>query len=171
MHQHRRSETVFVIRQAVNEDADRLAALRVEFYQTQIAAGWRDQPLNLQESMQAGTPATIRSPRNCIFLAEIAGEPIGYVFGTTKIVPGVRDPIISSIEEMYVGSDYRGVSLARRLLQNALADFRARNADRIQLRILAENSDARMYWSQLGFRENVIICEFEQDHRGSSAPT
>jgi ribosomal protein S18 acetylase RimI-like enzyme len=154
-----------VIRVAASEDLQSLVALRIDFYRTQLAAGWLDLPNDLDGAMKQGTPGIIRAPRNCVFLAEIEGALAGYVFGTTKIVPGVRNSSIASIEEIYVAPRQRGTGLARRLFETALADFNTRGADRVQLRVLAANAAGRTFWSGLGFRENVVICELEQSRR------
>jgi ribosomal protein S18 acetylase RimI-like enzyme len=151
-----------VIRAAASEDAHRLPALRIEFYRTQIAAGWLDLPADLDESMKRGTSGIIGAPRNCVFLAEAASGLAGYVFGATKIVPGVCKPSIASIEEIYVEPRHRGSGLARRLFETALADFNGRGADRVQLRVLAGNATGRRFWSRLGFRDNVVICELKR---------
>ena len=158
-HQLRQIDANFVLRAAEFADADRLAALRVAFYRTQIAADWHDLPSDLPQSMQKTTPGIIKGPRNCILLAEIGGRLVGYVFGRTKIVPGVQQAVISSIEEIFVSPDHRGVGLARCLFERILADFRSRKVNRVQLRVLAKNTAGKHFWSRLNFQENVIIYE------------
>jgi GNAT superfamily N-acetyltransferase len=150
-----------VIRAAASDDARELAALRIDFFRTQIAVGWLDLPLDLDGSMKQGTSGIINVPRNCVFVAAAYGLA-GYVFGTTKIVPGFRKPSIASIEEIYVEPRHRGFGLARRLFETALADFKTRGVDRVQLRVLAGNAAGRTFWSRVGFRENVVICELDQ---------
>ena len=155
-------EDIFVIRAAAGEDAHRLDASRRDFYQTQIAAGWLDAPSNLNEWVKQSTAGIIAGPRNFVFLAENAEGLAGYVFAATKLVPNSGTPMIASIEEIYVAPQHRGLGLARRLFETALISCRSRRADRVQLRILAQNAAGRKFWSGLGFRENVVICELEQ---------
>lgn len=152
----------FAIRAAAGEDAHRLAASRKDFYQTQISAGWLDAPSNLNEWVEQSTTRIIAGPRNFVFLAENDEGLAGYVFAAKKLVPNSGTPIVASIEEIYVAPQHRCRGLARRLFETALISCRSRQADRVQLRILAENAAGRKFWSGLGFRENVVICELER---------
>jgi GNAT superfamily N-acetyltransferase len=150
------------IRTAVTGDAHRLAACRIKFYQTQIAAGWLDLPSDLNEWVNQSTMGIISGSRNCVLLAEHGAALTGYVFATTKILPNVQKPRVVSIEEIYVDPQHRWSGLARRLFEKALTECKSRGADRIQLRILAGNTAGRTFWNSLGFRENVVICELDQ---------
>ena len=163
-------EDISAIRAATGEDTHRLVDTRKDFYQTQIAAGWLDAPSNVDEWVKQSTAGIICGPRNRVFIAENAEGMVGYVFAARKIVPNSRTPMIASIEEIYVDPQHRCRGLARRLFEAALISCRSSEVERVQLRILAENATGRTFWSSIGFREKIVICELEQAKQDKSIP-
>lgn len=146
------------IRRAGEGDLGALLALRRRFFESQIAAGLLDVPADLEATLAATTPALLTSRRNDVLLAE-EGAALGYLHAATRVAPGMRQPRIGSVEEVFVAPEARAAGLARDLVERALEAMRERGAERFQLRVLAGNDGGRAFWRRLGFVENVLILE------------
>ncbi|MFS4438543.1 N-acetyltransferase family protein [Paracoccaceae bacterium GXU_MW_L88] len=150
------------LRLATREDAEALTALRQAYYASQREAGLLDLPLDPTQMVAQTTPRLLDNPRMVVQLAEDeTGAIIGYAYGQIRIVPGQIKPNVGSIEEFYVSPDARGGGQAEKLFDAVRAELDRRGAQRLQLRVLANNDTARRFWSRIGFRENVTIFEFE----------
>lgn len=150
------------IRRADEDDLVALLALRRRFFESQIAAGLLDLPADLDATLATTTPALLKGRHNDMLIAE-DNAALGYVHAATRAVPGMRQSRIGVIEEVFVDSKARGSGLATALVKRALETMRERGAERLQLRVLAGNEDARAFWRNLGFVENVLILEMPQE--------
>ena len=140
----------------------RFLDLRRPFFASQIAAGLLDLPEDLEEMLETTTGGLLSSRRNDVVLATGPSD-LGYVYATTRVVPGMKSGKIGIIEELYVVPECRKSSVATELVSHAIALLRERGADRIQTRVLAQNLPARAFWQRTGFVENVAIMELEAD--------
>ena len=86
--------------------------------------------------------------------------PVGYIHGQIKIVPGAADGAVSSIEEIFVLPQYRGATIAHKLVDSALDNFKASGCRRFQLRVLDLNETGKAFWQRLGFSPAVTIYEY-----------
>lgn len=147
------------IRRATDGDVGRILDLRREFYATQIDAGLLDLPADLPAMLDRSTPALLTSKRQYCLVAEADGVANAYLLAVLRMVPGMEQPAVGSIEELYVAPALQRSGMAGRLVQEAVQLLREAGAQRIQTRVLADNGRARAFWQQAGFNENVQILE------------
>lgn len=148
------------LRAARESDAAALSALRATFWSDQIAKGSLDNPDTEPEKLLADTTNLTKRARTVIFIATDREEPVGYLLGQTKIVPGAAGSAVSSIEEIFVLPQYRRTTVARRLVDSALDSFRSSGCQRFQLRVLERNDAGKAFWRQIGFSPAVTIYEY-----------
>lgn len=149
-----------MIRRATEADIEALKDLRRYFFDSQIAAGLLDIPADLPAMLDTSTANLVKGRRNDVFVAHDACL-YGYLYATTRVVPGYLKPSISVIEEVFIHPDHRGTDAATALLDMSIDALRARSPDRIQLRVLVGNDVGRAFWSKKGFVENVRILELD----------
>jgi ribosomal protein S18 acetylase RimI-like enzyme len=100
-------------------------------------------------------------------VAEVEGEVVGYV--TTSIVPEHR---VGRIPDLAVAARVRGQGIGRRLLEHALASFRAQGLRVARIETLEHNRAGRHLYPSLGFVEVARQVHFAMplDAAGSSGP-
>jgi ribosomal protein S18 acetylase RimI-like enzyme len=135
-----------------------LAEMRSEF--------WRDQTTKgLREPMPGcGVEDVARllgRPRSHLLIALKDDQPVGYLFGQTKILPGAVAQKVSSVEEVLTLPAVRREGVARRLFETALTRFRDDESNRVQLRVLANNFEAQAFWRSVGFSAYLTTLELE----------
>lgn len=149
-----------MIRRATEADIEALKPLRRGFFDSQIAAGLLDIPADLPAMIDTSTAHLVKGRRNDVFVAHDA-DLYGYLYATTRVVPGYAKPSISVIEEVFIDPGHRGTEAAAALLDMSIDALRTRSPDRIQLRVLVGNDVGRAFWSKKGFVENVRILELD----------
>jgi ribosomal protein S18 acetylase RimI-like enzyme len=82
-----------------------------------------------------------------IFLAEDAGQPVGY------LGLDFRDARIAEVQSVYVRPDARRRGVAAALISEAAAAARERGDTHLRLDVLTSNHDARAMYERLGFVE------------------
>lgn len=147
------------IRRAAEADIEALRRLRRAFYQTQIDFGLLDLPADLDEMLDRTTPGLAGGKRQHCFVAEADGVAQAFLLAVLRVVPGMRQSAVGSIEELYVSPALQGGGTAGRLVDAAVSCLRDAGATRIQTRVLADNQRARGFWRHAGFLENVQILE------------
>ncbi len=155
-------------RRAEESDATVLTRLRSEFWADQVGKGLLDVPALDQDSLASATSALLSRRRTPIFLVESGDDVRGYIVGQTKIVPLAAAPVVSSIEELYVAPGFRGTQAAAMLVAEAMTDFKASGAERIQLRVLRDNVEGQKFWERCGFAVNVLVYEYGRPGAGST---
>jgi ribosomal protein S18 acetylase RimI-like enzyme len=145
---------------ARKSDAPALAKLRAVFWADQISKGAVDHPDIEPTRLLADTDKLIERARTFVLLATDRDKPAGYIFGQTKILPGIAGSRISSIEELFVEPAYRRTNVAQSLVEKSIAEFQASGAQRIQLRALENNDEGRSFWRRMGFYPSVTIYEY-----------
>lgn len=83
-----------------------------------------------------------------IFVAEIAGEVVGYI--TTRINMGALE---GRIPNLAVDSRFRGLGIGRALIQKALDYFRSQGLRRARIETLEQNEIGRGLYPKMGFKE------------------
>lgn len=147
---------ISVIR-ARSQHVDVLSRFRGDFWHDQSRRGLLEA---FPDHSAAATSKLIDRPRTHILVAEDASGVVqGYLFGQTRIVPGVMPTKVSSVEEVYVSEEMRGKGIAERLAKLAVQAFKDDGADRIQLRVLCGNHSGISFWSNLGFRPYLSVFE------------
>lgn len=153
-------ETTFEFRPVCEEDAETLAKMRADFFQTQVDAGLLDIPLDNDGAIARTTAAIMRGGRSHCLLAVGPDGIAAYIYFVIRTVPGMTKTAIGSVEEVYVTPGGQRQGLAQQLVKRAVAQMRALKADRIQARVIATNTPAVNFWDKQGFAENVRILEF-----------
>jgi ribosomal protein S18 acetylase RimI-like enzyme len=133
-----------------------LAALRAAFWKDQNEKGLREPaPGCALEDLAK----LLGRARTHLLVALLDGEPVGYLLGQTKVIPGVVVQKASSVEEVMTLPVFRREGAARRLVEAALGRFRDDGADRVQLRVLVENDEAHAFWRRMGFEPYLTTLE------------
>ncbi|WP_410667409.1 GNAT family N-acetyltransferase [Amycolatopsis sp. cmx-4-68] len=98
-----------------------------------------------------------------VFVAEHDGVVAGYVrLGEGFGIPAHRH--VRVIGGLAVDPDRRGLGIARRLVDAAVAEARQRGARKVTLRVLGHNTAARRVYERCGFVvEGVLRAEFRID--------
>lgn len=152
------SKSELKIRRGLSEDAETLAPLAVEIFNDAFAAN----PLNKPEDMRVyiNEAFSIEQTRNelsetdsIFFIAEIAGEMIGYAKlkerSTEACITG-ENPI--ELQRLYVKKDFHGQGIAAELM-NECFDIAARKKyQTMWLGVWEHNHRAQKFYEKLGFR-------------------
>jgi ribosomal protein S18 acetylase RimI-like enzyme len=149
------------IRRATEMDLGAIKKLRHAFFDSQMNVGLLDVPINLGVFIDTGTANLIAGRRNDVFVSQ-TDKMNGYLYATTRIVPGYSMAAVAVIEEFFVKPELRGTGASDALLEAAIDALNARGVDRIQLRVLANNVTGRSFWNRTGFVENVHILELDR---------
>lgn len=154
------SHTAINLRVAQEADASALSVLRAAFWADQIAKGSLDNPDTDPAKLLADTANLTKRARTVILIATDHEKPVGYIHGQIKIVPGAVGGAVSSIEEIFVLPQYRGATIAHKLVDGALDSFKASGCRRFQLRVLDRNEAGKAFWQRIGFSPAVTIYEY-----------
>ena len=102
-----------------------------------------------------------RDDLGSVWVAEFAGEPIGYVaLGRRTSLPS--NGHVGRIRSVAVHPDHRGRGAARALLRAAIGASRERGDRKLVLNVLAGNRPAVALYESLGFEtEGRLVEEFE----------
>ncbi len=97
-------------------------------------------------------------PREGFLIAEIEGKIVGYVVGNTIISKeGCKE---GHILDIAVDPVYRRQGIGTILIEHILEMFKKRGADKARLEVKLKNTEARKFYSQLGFFETQIIRHY-----------
>jgi len=152
------SKSELKIRRGSPEDAETLAPLAVEIFNDAFSAN----PLNKPEDMRVyiNEAFSLEQTRNelsetdsIFFIAEIAGEMIGYAKlkerSTEACITG-ENPI--ELQRLYVRKDFHGQGIAAELM-NECFDIAARKKyQTMWLGVWEHNFRAQKFYEKLGFR-------------------
>jgi GNAT superfamily N-acetyltransferase len=93
----------------------------------------------------------LADPRFAIRIAEVDGEPVGYVkLGPLKL-PIEPNGSALLLEQLYVLKEHHGAGIARELMDWAIAEAGRRNAEEMYLTVFIENHRARSFYDRYGF--------------------
>jgi ribosomal protein S18 acetylase RimI-like enzyme len=146
------------IRAATEDDDPALAAL------DQLTWSWQSSPAPAPPPGTRFFDPGAGRPED-VLVAESGGAVVGYVhLGPPTPVPSNRHVLM--VRGLAVDPARRGEGIARRLVDAAVREARARRARRITLRVLAPNAAARGLYEAAGFVvEGVLREEFLLDGR------
>jgi N-acetylglutamate synthase-like GNAT family acetyltransferase len=117
---------------------------------------WRRDPTTPQYMKSVKRETT--DPENYTLIAELDGEPVGYI--STRIQdrmePSPRK--IGEIMNTYVQPAHRRKGITTTLLKHILKNFNENQVEEITLRYIIGNKEAENYWTSLGFKPAIITA-------------
>jgi ribosomal protein S18 acetylase RimI-like enzyme len=143
------------VRRATVADAALLSALNAEVQAIHAAAlpGWFKPP-GAEAFPPAGAGALLGNPHNLVLIAEIAAEPVGYVYAS--VTRHAETPWRYAYDMVYVhqigvraAHRRRGVGAA--LIAAVRAEAASRNVALLGLDVWSFNAEARAFFQRQGF--------------------
>ncbi len=126
--------------------------------------GWNDghlghvPPALVRHRNQAQFVARARARLECMWVAEIHGQTMGFVV--------VKD---NEVEQIYVDRSARGTGVAATLLQKAEAEIRTAGHRHAWLAGVAGNQRARSFYARLGWRDSGPVTYLAETEAGPLA--
>lgn len=145
------------LRRGTTEDAETLAPLAIKIFNDAFAAN----PLNKPEDMRAyiaeafsleQTRRELSDPDITFFIAEIAGEMVGYAKlqeKTTEDCVSDENPI--ELSRLYVLKDFHGQGIAEQLMKECFDAARQKKYRTMWLGVWEHNFRAQRFYEKLGF--------------------
>ena len=95
--------------------------------------------------------AQLRDPGCAFRIAEVDGEPVGYVkIGPQKLPVETSRPSLL-LDQLYLLKEHHGAGIAHGLMDWALCEAKRRGAEEIYLTVFTENHRARRFYDRYGF--------------------
>lgn len=161
------------IRKVAPDDYEMLASLgRKAFYE---AFSEFQDPDDMQAYLDlAFHPDTIKSHIEdksiLFFVAEWAGEPVGYVkLHLNYAPPELKDQKCMQLERIYALKDFIGKKIGKALMEKCISEARAANAGYLWLGVWQENHRAIKFYKDwgfeiIGYKQFVIGKEVNDDY-------
>lgn len=112
------------------------AADLAEFLSSHTIAEWKEE---------------LRDPAFAFRIAEVDGEPVGYVkLGPLKFPVEPNGPALL-LDQFYVLKEHHGAGIAHALMDWAIDEARRRGATAIYLTVFIDNHRARRFYDRYGF--------------------
>lgn len=92
----------------------------------------------------------IKNPTNLIFVAELDGKVVGYIWGHVKTVIKHK---IGKIDELIVTSKQRGNGIGKELIRRMLDFFKKRKCIISEIEVFTENLPTIKVYEKAGFRK------------------
>jgi ribosomal protein S18 acetylase RimI-like enzyme len=93
------------------------------------------------------------------FVAEVAGEPVGYLAGAVKKDEAWRHVRATELENMFVRPEFRGHGVGRQLAEAFLTWSKKQGAKRAQVIAYYENHPAIGFYKKVGFIPESLSLE------------
>jgi ribosomal protein S18 acetylase RimI-like enzyme len=94
------------------------------------------------------------SSHTCLFIAEKEGEVIGFLSGELREgSPAFKPKTWAAIEDIFVAPDHRSLGVGHALFEACQEWAKKKGADGVSLQVAADNTRARKFYEELGFRE------------------
>jgi ribosomal protein S18 acetylase RimI-like enzyme len=94
------------------------------------------------------------SSHSCLLVAERDREVIGFLSGELREgSPAFEPKTWAAVEDVYVVPDHRSSGVGRALFEEYQKWAREKGTDGISLQVAADNTRARKFYEELGFRE------------------
>jgi GNAT superfamily N-acetyltransferase len=91
------------------------------------------------------------NPAFAMRVAEVDGQPVGYVkIGPLKIPVDTDQPAML-LDQLYLLKEHHGQGIAQHLMDWAMAEARRRDAGALYLTVFTENHRARRFYDRYGF--------------------
>jgi ribosomal protein S18 acetylase RimI-like enzyme len=101
------------------------------------------------------------SPAAFVLIAEAGGEAVGLLTSFEYIATFAARPMLY-VHDLYVERRYRGHGVARRLMEEAIAEARRRGCKRLSLEVREDNPHAQALYYKLGFRQTSPVMLYER---------
>ena len=143
-----------IIRRYQPSDRPRLLEITAEVFGPAAIVGLIEQQFGLlngvswQECKQAEVAAEIAVHPEGTFVAEVEGEPVGYV--TTELD---RQTLTGHVHNVAVAADHQSKGVAKTILDAALDYFQAEGMMYSQIETLDCNERARLFYPEVGYEE------------------
>lgn len=85
-----------------------------------------------------------------VLLAELAGAAVGFAYLTLRPTPYHEGPL-AQLEEMYVRPDLRDRGIGTLLIEEVVAQVRARSGGEIHINVDESDTDTRRFYERHGF--------------------
>jgi diamine N-acetyltransferase len=96
----------------------------------------------------------LRDPAYAFWLAEDAGEPVGFVkLGPSSLPVESASSSALELRQLYVLTSHLGAGVGADLMDWALAEARRRGVDELYLTVYTDNHRARRFYARYGFEE------------------
>ena len=93
----------------------------------------------------------LKDPAFACRIAEVGGEPVGYVkIGPLKLPVEEAGPALL-LDQLYILKEHHGVGIAHALMDWTLDEARRRGATRLYLTVYVDNHRARRFYDRYGF--------------------
>ncbi|MCX8165072.1 MAG: GNAT family N-acetyltransferase [Acidilobaceae archaeon] len=150
-------EVNYIVRRAVEEDAKELAKLILRFYMfneefdkaMEVSREAEEVSLRIAEERIRGN--------NLLMVAAIDSKVVGYVYGAVLENPLLVRKEIGVLKELYVAPGFRGMGIARALVENASRELMKMGVKYIAAEFPSMNLVAEKFYEKLGFRRFVSI--------------
>lgn len=143
---------IVAIRPALPADAEAIARVRIDAwratYRGMIPDAYLD-AMSIDEN--AGLWRRILatgSPKAGVFVAEDAGEVVGFASGNRRDPPKLD--FGAELSAIYVRADRKRQGIGRRLVAAVAATMLAKHADGLLVFVIAGNKDARAFYENMG---------------------
>jgi ribosomal protein S18 acetylase RimI-like enzyme len=94
------------------------------------------------------------SSHSCLFVAEKEEEVIGFLSGELREgSPAFKPKTWAAVEDIYVVHGQRSAGIGRALFDECRKWAQEKGADGVSLQVAADNTRARKFYEELGFRE------------------
>ena len=92
----------------------------------------------------------------CLFVAERAGELVGFLAGRTRTLsPQFGGAPVGYVSDVYVIDALRGAGVGKQLVDAGLAWFAAQGIRRAELNVVAGNVAGQRFYERNGWREDL----------------
>ena len=138
------------IREISEKDAESVAALSTQLgYESDI------------KQTSARIKRINNSNENCVFVALLDGEVVGWIHGfyTLRIE---SDPFIE-IGGLIVDEKYRNLKIGKQLIENVNIWAKKHQVEKLKVRCNIKRSESHKFYEQLGFKENKRQIAFEMN--------
>ncbi len=118
---------------------------------------------NAEKTMRRFLDDLSTSGYSCLFVAEVAGDIVGFASGELREGSSAFDARTwAAVEDVYVLPKLRSRGIGRALLAACRNWAQDKGANGITLQVAAKNERARKFYDELGFREISVykILEF-----------
>jgi GNAT superfamily N-acetyltransferase len=94
----------------------------------------------------------LRDPAFACRIAEVEGDPVGYVKLGPLNIPVEEDSPALLLDQLYILKPYHGAGIAHALMDWTLDEARRRGALRLYLTVYVDNHRARRFYDRYGFQ-------------------